>query len=624
MAEVEIKVDPLTRIEGHVGFTVKVKDGKVTEAKAEAAMFRGFEIFLKGRNPRDAYVIAQRICGVCPAAHAMASIKNLDMAFGYRAETPPTTVPKNATRIRNVMFAANYVMSHILHQYHLTGFDYLVPNPDVLVTLAKLTDWATIAGFIFGIDPIGAPGSVVFGPPATSDVAEYVRDTLLIKQLGVPESVADLVMNGGYVPVESVLLGVYGLTPALKDKHIQGYKKLGGASWVAALRHRADCQKIIALFGGKMPHHQTYVPGGVTVEPTIGSIATAYAKAAVIKEFVRDVVLRDMAFVVKWRNLYFPPPGWAADTILTADAFDGYKQYGVGPRRFLSYGGFEDPDRAYYRFLTRGVLHIPETGWAGREYEDFDPASITEYVKHSWYSDECSKLNPKGGKTIPAWEKAGAYSWAKSPRYKDKVHEVGPHARIVVSLHKGKVPQPAEELKALASEVPILGTKDLSGKYLYDAFDEVVKTPSCLGRIAARAYEAWLVAKKLPEWIVAINPTGPVYLHKPIPDTAESMGLTEAPRGALGHWMKIKGKKIDNYQVITPTAWNISPRDDNNQPGPAETALQGGPESIPTPVADVNNPLEILKVLHSFDFCLACTVHVIDVRTKKKKICKIC
>lgn len=642
---VEIKIDPLTRLEGHSEWDITVEDGKVTNAKSIGPMFRGFEIICQGRDPRDALFLTQRICGVCIAVHGHVAAKNIDMAYGYRDEIAATRneTPANAVRIRNAILAANTVWSHALHQYALAGFEYLIPNPNVLVALAQLEDWATIAGFLFGADPFGAPGSAVFGPPATPDVYDYVKDTVFVSQLGVPTSpvdVAGLLMEGGYVPVGSILLNlVLGLTDAIKGEYIPGYRKYGGASWVNFVLIGKRFHKLEAIFGARAPFPQTNVPGGVGTRLTLGGIASAYAISLELRDFIRDVMLRDMAWIIKWRNLYFPPPVTPAAILatpgaaFTEDAYNAYQQYGVGPRRYVAYGVYEDPDNAYKRFLSRGVLYIPKTGWADRVLEDLDPNKIKEYVKYSWYKNECSDLNPKDGKTIPDRDKAGAYTWAKSPRYDGKVAEVGPHARVVVSLARGTTPDPKVELKALAEAYPttlgILSSTDLLGNNIYDVWDEVVRTPSALGRIAARAYEAWLIAKKLPSWILAIDPVAPVYKEEKTPTwPATSIGLTEAPRGALGHWMTVGSDgKIERYQVITPTNWNISSRDDMDQPGPAETALMGMPgnmdECPPTPVVDTNNPLELLKVLRSFDFCLSCTVHVIDARTGKKKVLRI-
>ncbi len=342
--------------------------------------------------------------------------------------------------------------------------------------------------------------------------------------------------------------------------------------YVEALKMRTVCHELLGIFGGKMPHNMAMVPGGVTERPTVDKIADFRWRLEKLRDFID--------------NVYLP------DVLMVAAKYPDYFQIGSGVGRYLSYGGFELDSNADLtkrkRLFPRGRTSINTL-----ELEEFDPEKITEDVKHSWYNSS-SKLHPSKGETEPDRNKKGAYSWLKSPRYDGQVHEVGPAGRQLIAYLSGFEP-----------------TVKLVDTVLnhFSAPPSVLN--STLGRHAARAIEAKIVADYMAQWVLELKPGEPVHTPFEIPESAEGMGITEAPRGSLGHWITIKDHKIDNYQAVVPTTWNGGPRDDEGQPGPFEQALEG------TPVKDPNNPFELVRIVRSFDPCLACAIHVVTPKGKE-------
>lgn len=332
------------------------------------------------------------------------------------------------------------------------------------------------------------------------------------------------------------------------------------AGYVKALDIRQKCHQMVALFGGRVPHAIGLVPGGVTTVPTKERIKKFKSLLAEVETFVNET--------------YVP------HVLAVAKGFPDYFKYGKYSN-FLSYGLFEQ-DEAYKKFyMERGVF-------GGGKLLKFDSSVIKEQVKYARYKSG-SNLHPLKGETDPQPDKSGAYTWLKAPRYDDKPMEVGALARVAVAYLSGNKAVKKELdaiLKMFNSEVPA-------------AF-------SVLGRHASRAIESKLIAKDLHEWIEELEVDGKPRNDYSIPDTGEGEGLVEAPRGALGHWIVVKDKKIANYQCIVPTTWFCGPRDDKGGRGPVEDALIG------TPVADMNNPIEAARVVRSFDPCIACAVHVVE------------
>jgi hydrogenase large subunit len=463
-----IKIDPVTRIEGHmkVEVTVETVGGiqQVIDVKSSGTMFRGFEKILIGRDPRDAVHITQRICGVCPISHGVASSKTLDNAFGV-------TIPTNGRIERNLILGANFIQSHILHFYHLAALDY--------INTAGILDIAPWASRYVTSD-------MVTGTTAQTLVGHYVQ----------------------------------------------------------ALTMRRKAHQMGAIFGGRLPCAASIVAGGCTERPSGANVAAFRALLTELRNFID--------------NVYLP------DVLAVAGAFPQYYGIGGGCGNLLAYGVFDVTDTTLLLRrgrLTDGVL------------QSVDTSAIMEDVKYSHYSS-ASGLNPSVGFTEESAEKPGTYSWLKAPRYDGKVHEVGPLARMYVN-----------------------------GDYTHGI--------SALDRIAARAYETKKVADAMDGWLNQLVMGGANVTTVPVPATGTGFGLTEAPRGALGHWMDISASKISRYQVIAPTTWNASPMDDADHRGPIEQSLLG------TPVADVLRPIEVLRVIHSFDPCLACSVHMVRPDSKK-------
>ncbi|MFH1560859.1 MAG: nickel-dependent hydrogenase large subunit [Chloroflexota bacterium] len=511
-----IVIDPLTRIEGHLKIEAVVEDGVVKETRSSGMLFRGFELILKGREPMDAQQLTQRVCGVCPTSHAMAATLALDSAFGIADK-----VPENGRILRNLIQGANYIMSHILHFYHLAALDY--------VDVTKVAQYE-------GKDP------------ALQSVRDFIKRAM---------DAGDTAMLGPFVPRYE---GDYRLPDDVDISAVSHY--------VQALNMRRLAHEMSAIFSGKMPHQVGIVPGGVTETPTIDKITEYLWKLQELRHFIDQV--------------YIP------DVVAVAEAYSDYFEIGVGCGNLLSYGVFdldvEETDLAKRnRLFKQGITSATDL-----TYRAVDAAKITEEVRSSWYSSP-SSLHPSQGETEPDPSKPDAYSWLKSPRYDGQVYEAGPLARMAVNYVAGEptVQQLINDLLASFGATPAA---------LF----------SVLGRHAARALECKFVADNMAEWLLQLKPGEPIIAEYRIPSEGEGVGLWEAPRGALGHWIKTEEGKIKNYQIITPTSWNASPADDNGQPGPIEQAITG------TKIRDEANPFEIVRIVRSFDPCIACAVHLVS------------
>lgn len=511
----KITIDPVTRIEGHLKIEVEVKDGKVSDARSSGEMFRGWEIILKGRDPKDAQMITQRICGVCPSPHAQASTLCLDDAFGVHP-------PDNGRLIRNLILGANFIDSHILHFYHLAALDYV----DITAIL-KYT----------GNDP------------GLNRIKAWAKTEI---DSGRPTAVAPFLprLKGDYIADAEINIAAI-------------------AHYLKALDVRKKAHEMLCIFGGRMPHEIAIMPGGVCERPTVDKITSFLYRLKELQSFID--------------NAYIP------DVITVAKAYPRYFDIGKGSGNLLAYGVFEENNEGTKKYISGGV-------YIDGKVQTLDPQQIAEYVKYSRYSSG-SGLHPSKGETAPQPDKKKAYSWIKSPRYDNKVCEVGPLSRMMVNH--------------------LSGANVTVSKLVTDTLTQLSAPASALfsvlGRHAARALECKLVADKCAEWVMQLDPSKPVHTKFEIPDQSSGMGLTDAPRGALGHWITIKNKKIDRYQCVVPTTWNASPRDDKNQPGPLEQALIG------TPVADPENPIEPLRVVRSFDPCLACAIHILEPQKDVKK-----
>jgi Ni,Fe-hydrogenase I large subunit len=509
----KVHLDPITRIEGHLSIEIDVQGGRVVDAKSKGDMFRGFEKILRGRNPVDANQITQRICGVCPVSHGLASSKCLDDAFNIQ--------PNNNGRIlRNLVLGANYLQSHIIHFYHLAALDF--------VDITKILEYTG-------------------GDSQLQAVKAWAQQELQAKQ-------------------NDDKLGITAVSPFLpryegnyiedKDTNIGAIKH-----YLEALEMRIRAHEMVTLFGGRAPHLIGLVPGGVTQVPTRDKISTFRSRLRELKTFTNET--------------YIP------DVLAVADGYRDYFNQGVYTK-MLSYGVFAS-DNEYSNFmLPAGVL----TG--GTNVQDLNTEKIKEHVRYSRFSSG-SKLHPLQGQTEANPNKGGAYTWLKAPRYEGHALEVGPLARVAVAYLKNNT--------AVKSEV------DAVLKRFNANIDKVF---SVLGRHAARAIECKLLCEEMENWLDALEVGGAPRNNYTIPDRGEGEGLTEAPRGALGHWIDVRDKKIHNYQCVVPTTWFCGPRDDNGVKGPVEQALIG------TPIANNDNPIEAARIVRSFDPCIACAVHIVE------------
>ncbi len=501
----KISLDPITRIEGHLAVKVETEGGRVTQAFVAGEMYRGFETILRGRDPLDAQQITQRICGVCPVEHGIASILAQDMAYGL-------VPPDNGTLMRNLIQGANFIASAITHFYLLSALDF--------IDVAKVLSYE-------GKDP------------ALLGLKGWVGSELSSRRVG----------------------GAAPFLPRFEAQYLEDSETTMGAikHYLDALQMRQLAHKMGALFSGKMPHAASLFPGGVTETVTAVKIAHYQGLLNQLRTFIK--------------TCYVP------DVLAVASAFPQYFDLGKGCANFLSYGVFPEPGNSTQKALLAGVL-------LGGKLEELAPDAISEDVGYSLFSSP-SNCPPAAGQTTPAPDKAGAYSWLKAPRYRGQVVEVGPLARLLITYQKGKT---GNVRTAVDGALKTLGRQP--GDLL-----------SVMGRHAARAIECDLVADRCLEWVQRLVPDQPSSIPFRIPDSGQGFGLTEAARGALGHWIEIRDRKIARYQCVVPTTWNCSPRDDRGTPGAVEQALLG------TPVADEKNPVEVARVIRSFDPCIACAVH---------------
>jgi len=558
-----IVVDPVTRIEGHLRIEAEVEGGRVRDAWSSATMFRGIELILKGRDPRDAWAFTQRICGVCTTVHAIASIRAVENAIG--AEPPP-----NARLLRNLIIASQCVQDHVIHFYHLHALDWvdivsaLSADPAQTATLAQsISDW-----------------------PLAS--ATYFR--------GVKDRLKAFVDRGQLGPFANAYWGhsAYRLPPAANLMAV--------AHYLEALDWQREVIKIHAVLGGKNPHLQSFLVGGMATP--IDPDKQASLNAGSLAE-IRRLIHKAKDFV---NRVYIP------DLLAVAGFYKDWAGIGGGVGNYLVYGEYPEEDTPNARlFLPSGVIRGRDLA----KVERFDPAKITEHIAHSWYEYEGGDgqgKHPSQGETKPKYtgpkppyerlDTAAKYSWLKSPRYDGLPMEVGPLARMLVAYASGH-----ERVQQLVNGA--LGKLGVGPAALF----------STLGRVAARGLETALLAEKMETWLDELGENmarRDLRIHDNTrwePDTwprdATGAGFHEAPRGALGHWVHIQDGVIRNYQCVVPSTWNAGPRDAAGHRGPYEEAL------LNTPVADAEKPLELLRTVHSFDPCIACGVHVVDAKRRE-------
>lgn len=555
-----VAIDPITRIEGHLRIEVQIKDGRVVDAWSVGTMFRGLETIMRNRDPRDAWVFAQRVCGVCTTVHAIASVRAVENGLGI-------TVPDNARLMRNILEAIQYIQDHTIHFYHLHALDWvdligaLDADPAATSRLAQsLSDW----------------------PNSSRDYFETVQQRLKTftssGQLGIFAN-AYWGHPAYKLPPEANLLAV--------------------AHYLEALDWQREIIKMHAILGGKNPHPQTYLVGGMAlpVHPTQpaalnqGRVEQLKQLTAQAYDFVTRVYLPDLLMVAS----YYPE--WAA--------------LGAGVGNYMSVGDFPQDNTGNPAALWLPPGIVMNKNLAAPPLA-VDQNLIQEYISHSWYDypeGNAAGKHPAVGVTQPHYtgpalpydlvSTSEKYSWLKAPRYNGAAMEVGPLARLVVAYAAGHV-RARELVNSLLTSLGV-GPAALF---------------STLGRVAARGIETRMVAEQLGNWVGQLEynmNNGNLTIHNGAkwepstwPATFTGWGVSEAPRGTLGHWLTVKNGKLDNYQMIVPTTWNGSPRAPQGNRGAWEEALIG------TPVNDPAKPVEVLRTIHSFDPCMACAVHLID------------
>ncbi len=555
-----IVVDPITRIEGHLRIDVEVDGGRVRKAWSSGQMWRGIELILKGRDPRDAWVITQRICGVCTTVHAITSVRAVENALGLE-------IPLNAQLIRNLVLAGHALHDHIVHFYHLSALDWV----DVVSALkadpvkterlaAKLSDWPRNSRKEFAAVKDKLQGFVASG------------------QLGI--------FTNGYwghpamkLPPEVNLLAV--------------------THYLQALEYQRRANQAVAILGSKTPHVQNLAVGGVANAinldndqclnmPMLYRVKELFEE---VKQFVEQVYLVDVGAI----------------GALYAD----WLGYGAGVRNYLAVPDMPTDTKGTVFDLPGGTIFDGNLKGAKR-FESFeDPyfrENVAECIAHSWYDGDWTK-HPWEEETVPHYtdfQDNGKYSWVKAPRFKGRPMQVGPLAQVLVGYATGHEPT-VRYVKKLLGIVRAVSGASVGPAALH----------STIGRHAARAVRAAVIAETaLKHWQMLAENIGKgdteIFVEPRFPSgEIRGFGFHEAPRGALSHWVVIRDGKIVNYQCVVPTTWNAGPRDSKGQPGPYEASLVGNP------IADPKRPLEVLRTIHSFDPCLACAIHTLDPSGKR-------
>ncbi len=559
-----ITVDPITRIEGHLRIDCQVDGGKVTNAWSSGQMWRGIEVILKNRDPRDAWIFTQRICGVCTTVHAMASVRAVENALQME-------IPLNAQYVRNMIIAAHGILDHIVHFYQLSALDWvdivsaLKANPAGAAKIARsLSDW----------------------PNNTTSYYKGVQDKL---KTFVSTGQLGIFANG------------YWGHPAMKLP--PEVNLIATAHYLEALDYQREINKIVTILGSKTPHIQNLAVGGVANPINLDNQSTLnmerlyYIKTLMgkVQQFILDVYVTDVCTV--------------------AAHYTDWLNYGAGVQNYLCVPDFPI-DTKGEEFLTPGG-YIPDGDVnqfkAIKSFnDDFFRKNVKESIKHSWYKGSWTR-HPWDEETVPDYkdfQENGKYSWVKSPSFSGKPAQVGPLANVLAMYVSGHEPT-KKYLDIALSKI-----KSLTGSTV-----PLSALHSTLGRHAARAVRCAVlydILEKNYQLLIENIAKGDMdTFNKPeFPSGVQKgFGFHEAPRGMLSHWIVIDNGKIENYQAVVPSTWNAGPRNQDDAMGPYEASLMGNP------IADDEKPLEVLRTIHSFDPCLACAIHLHD--NKKKEIVRV-
>jgi hydrogenase large subunit len=560
-----IVVDPMTRIEGHLRVDCEVDGGKVVKAWSSGQMWRGIELILEGRDPRDAWIITQRICGVCTTVHAVASVRAVENALKME-------VTLNAQYIRNMIITAHGIHDHIVHFYQLSALDWvdivsaLQADPAKAAQIAQsLSDWPLNNVTVF------------------KEVQAKLQSFVNTGQLGVFAS------------------GYWG-HPAMKLP--PEINLMAVAHYFQALDYQRTANKIVSVLGSKTPHIQNLAVGGVANPINLDSQSTltmerlAYIKSIIdeLDGFVRKVYMVDVAAI----------------GALYAD----WTQYGSGVTNYLSVPDLPLDTKGTQFELPGGYIQNADLGTFQpiSSYQDaFFENGVKESVKHAWYQGGKGALHPYDGETIPQYtdfQDDGKYSWVKAPTFNDKRAQVGPLANVLAMAAAGHEPT-TRNLKTVLDMASAVAGAQIPVAALH----------STIGRHAARAVRTAVLQEALDhQWTLLMENIGKGdydTFNKPEFPKGEirGFGYHEAPRGVLSHWTVIRDGKIANYQAVVPSTWNAGPRDEADEAGPYEASL------MDNPVAEPEKPLEVIRTIHSFDPCLACAIHMVD--TEQKEITRV-
>ncbi|QSZ41960.1 hydrogenase 2 large subunit [Sulfurimonas aquatica] len=554
MANKRVVIDPITRIEGHLRIEVEVDENNVVQkAYSSSTLWRGIELILKNRDPRDAGLMAQRICGVCTYSHYKAGVESVENALGV-------VPPYNAQLVRSILNESLYMHDHVVHFYHLHGLDWV----DVVSALSADPKKASELAFKYSDSPIAT---------GTDELT------------AVQKKVAGFVEKGQLGPFANAYWGnkSYKLSPEQNLIALSHYLK--------ALEVQRTAAQMFAIFGAKQPHGQTLVVGGVTS--------------------VRDIL--SPARLAEWKSKYeivkdFIDRAYYADVVMAAEAYSTEPSVlgGLGVKNFMAADGM----------MLNRTENLFESGFIKdgdlSKVYDIDEMKIKEDVTHAWYEGD-EPLQPYDGETLQKYtgfidgdtvngaakviDPNDKYSWVKAPRYDGQAVEVGPLSCLLVNYARGN-----EKVK---KEV---------GDFLAKTGLPVGALFTTLGRTAARMLQTKLISDNaittFNSLIENLKTDDSTYTKFEIDPTKEYMGrfIGEVPRGVLSHWVRIKNGLIDNYQAVVPTTWNAGPMDKNGQIGPYEASLVG------LKLEDPKKPLEVIRVIHSFDPCMACSVHVMDIK----------
>jgi hydrogenase large subunit len=561
-----ITIDPITRIEGHLRIDCEVEGGAVRNAWSSGQMFRGIEIILQGRDPRDAWFFTQRICGVCTTVHAITSVRAVENSLGME-------IPINAQYIRNLILAGHALHDHIVHFYHLSALDW------VDVTSALKADPAKASAL--GESLSNWPGN---STQEMAAVKSRLEGFVAAGQMGI--------FANGYwghpamhLPPEVNLLAV--------------------AHYIQALDAQRKADQAVAILGGKTPHIQNLAVGGVANAIDLNSESALNMNKLFM---VKDLLAQVADFV---HNVYL------VDVCAVGALYADWLKYGAGVTNYLAVPDMPLDTRGTRFDLPGGTIFNADLH-SVKTFNNFQDAyfreNVSESIAHSWYDGDWDR-HPFREETAPKYtdfDPAGKYSWIKAPRFQGKPMQVGPLAQVMVGYASGHEPTRRWADHALQT----------TGSVAHTTLSPAVLNGT-LGRHLARAVRASVIAELAQnhwqllvdnlgkdDWAIFNEPTFPS-------DEIRGVGFHEAPRGTLSHWVVIRNGKIANYQCVVPSTWNAGPRDEKGAMGPYEAALVGNP------IADPQRPLEVLRTVHSFDPCIACAVHTHDVEGKELGKAKI-